>query len=165
MLPITILSRGVLTIVLISAMVRSGWAGDLVQSSGGEVPKTAERPMARRIRAAEVWAGAALMAGGVFVALYGFGNPSEPVVHFDPTVDSFPHRTGVGFLGVGLTAAGGVLLWHGIMRPALDVGSHAFVRRSRPSSSSSGIRSRHPAPYSTSSQSASPDVSPLDSVR
>ena len=118
--------RGILTIVLISAMARPVWAGDLVQGTGDEAAKTAARPMAARVRAAEVWAGAALMVGGAFVALYGFGNPSGPIDHFNPAAGTFPHRAGLGAFGIGLTAAGGVLVWHGLMRPAIEVGPHVF---------------------------------------
>jgi hypothetical protein len=117
-----------LTGVLIGAMTVSAWADSLADSAAREAARvTAEQQRdTARDATTEVWAGAALLGGGLLVAFYGFGNPTD--VPPDETRPwTYPHRTGLGVAGLGIAAIGGILSWHGAMHPSIQAGPHRLV--------------------------------------
>jgi hypothetical protein len=124
--------RGILTVVLMCALPLSAWAGSLPESIARAAAKTgADRPVTKGSGTKQMWAGAGLLVGGVFVAFYGFGHPTGPVTDtgLDPT--SFPHRTGLGLAGLGIATIGGILAWHGVLQPSIEAGPHRFSVRHR----------------------------------
>ena len=119
--------RGILTVVLMCALPPSARAANLQESIASAAAKTAiEHPVTKRSGTKQMWAGAGLLVGGVFVAFYGFGHPTGPVTDtgLDPT--SFPHRTGLGVAGLGIATIGGILAWHGVSQPSIEAGPHRF---------------------------------------
>ena len=102
-----------LTAILLCALPSSAWAGPIAESVAAQAKTVAQQqPTGSRWSTAEVVTGAALVATGFVVAMYGFGNPTGPAPDPDER-GVFPHRSAVGFVGIGLAAAGGVLTWHG----------------------------------------------------
>ena len=123
--------RGILTLALICALTTSSaWAETLSDSIASQAAKAAQ-PSTHGSTSKEMWAGAALLVGGVMVAFYGFGHPAGPVTDagLDPT--SFPHRTGLGVAGLGIATVGGILAWHGVIQPSIEVGLRRFSLQHR----------------------------------
>jgi hypothetical protein len=121
-----------LTVVLIGAMTASTVAGNLAESAARQATKAADEQQQASVRhrAAETWAGAALLGDGLLVSFYGFGNPTGlPPDETRPWI--YPHRTGLGFAGLGIAALGGVLAWHGAMQPSIQAGPHRLVVQHR----------------------------------
>jgi hypothetical protein len=124
--------HGILAVVLIGAISTSAWADNLADSAARAAARAVaeQQPVTASDTTTELWAGAALLAGGVLAAFYGFGNPTGP-----PPDDTrhwiYPHRTGLGVAGLGIAALGGALAWHATMRPSIQAGPHRLVVQHR----------------------------------
>jgi hypothetical protein len=127
--------RGLVIVVVVATLMSPVHA----QMSASSVGRGGDQTAASQSRTAgfgsnvEMIAGAALLVGGVAVAFYGFGNPTGP-----PPDDTqkwiYPHRTGVGEVGIAVAVAGGVLAWHGMHRalsPSVEVGPHRIAIQKR----------------------------------
>jgi hypothetical protein len=105
--------RGIVTGLLIGALTSSASAaGGVRNGTCGTDAVSAAVSVDRTGPGKEVIIGAAMIAGGFVIAMYGFGNPTGPPPNLSQP-SFFPKRTGVGLTGIGVAVSGGVVGWHG----------------------------------------------------
>ncbi len=130
------MTRVLLTTFLIAALASSASAGDPAHAAAAaapEQPAPETNHSSRWFSTTEVWAGTALMAGGLAMAFYGFGHPTGPVNATATLTDpeSFPHDRALGFACIAVAAAGGVLAWRGLAHTSIQAGRGRIVVQRR----------------------------------
>jgi hypothetical protein len=117
------LVRVVVALLAILGLSTAGFAGDLRESLAKAAQQEANTQSAR-IDKRYAWPGAALFAGGMALALYGFLHTSGG--QFVSGEVSKESHTGLGAAGLAVAAAGGTILYVGAERarhaPSIAVG-------------------------------------------